>query len=299
MARFRQTHDQPDRGWTPKHLLHGVAFLLTGLLMLGSYIVVGEPDSGEVSLRWGVVAALVMIGWAILVLLPGRRFLEHRNPLVEYYDAMVVAVAVALAVRTFMIEPFKIPSGSMIPTLLVGDYLFVNKMAYGHRAPFMKTRLFQGEGPRRGDVVVFEYPRDPGKDYIKRVVGLPGDRILYEGHRLYINNVPVQYQGREGYSYHNERNQKIESDRYLERLPDAVEYSVLWQRDGLSSMRTDEVVPEGHYFVMGDNRDNSNDSRFWGFVPGHRLVGKAVVLFWSWDMQQGAVRWDRLWKAIQ
>ncbi|MBF0124391.1 MAG: signal peptidase I [Magnetococcales bacterium] len=295
---YQQTRDPSRPRWTRKHLLHGVSFLLAGLLMLGSYVVIGEVDSGEMSLRWGMVAALAMIGWAILLLLPGQQFLEGHNQFVEYYDAMVVAVAVALAVRTFLIEPFKIPSGSMIPTLLVGDYLFVNKMAYGHRAPFIRSRLFMGEGPRRGDVVVFEYPRDPGKDYIKRVIGLPGDRILYEGHRLYINNVPVNYQAKESYSYQNERNQRVDAELYLERLANS-EYSVLWQRDGLSSMRTSEVVPEGHYFVMGDNRDNSNDSRFWGFVPDYRLVGKAVVLFWSWDVQQSAVRWDRLWKAIQ
>ncbi len=278
-----------------RHVWHGMLFLIAGFFMLGSYIPL-ETWDGEVSMGWGPVVAVVMIGFGIYLLLGGREFLEQDSLTVEYYEAIVMAVGIALVVRTFIIEPFKIPSGSMIPTLLVGDYLFVNKFSYGHRLPFSRTRVFMEEGPKRGDIAVFEYPRDPRKDYIKRIVGLPGDHIVYRNKRLFINGEPIAYEPDGVFTYFNEREQLVESARFVEKL-NGVDHPIL-VRTFTYSAPVEEVVPEGHYFAMGDNRDNSNDSRFWGFVPAHRLVGKAVALFWSWDSREGKPRWERLGQSV-
>ncbi|MBF0183347.1 MAG: signal peptidase I [Magnetococcales bacterium] len=249
------------------------------------------------------MASLGLSGAGLLLLLAGKRFFARNDVFVEYYEAIVTAVGIALVVRTFVIEPFKIPSGSMIPTLLVGDYLFVSKMAYGHRIPFTRERIFMGNGPQRGDVAVFEYPQDPRKDYIKRVVGLPGDRITYRNKRLFINNEAVAYEANGQFFYKNEHGEEVESLRLSEKLPGAnpneeVNHPILVRPFSYSDL-TDTTVPAGHYFVMGDNRDNSNDSRAWGFVPAYRLVGEALAIFWSWDHQAGRLRWDRLGQSIK
>ncbi|MBF0162155.1 MAG: signal peptidase I [Magnetococcales bacterium] len=214
-----------------------------------------------------------------------------------------MAVGIALLIRTFLVEPFKIPSGSMIPTLLVGDYLFVSKLTYGHRIPFTRERLGMGSGPRRGDVAVFEYPQDPRKDYIKRVIGLPGDRVVYRNKRLYLNGEPVGYEATGQFIYQNEHGQEVESLRLSEQLPQGGKaenrsHAVLVRPFSYSDT-TDTTVPPGHYFVMGDNRDNSNDSRVWGFVPAYRLVGEALAIFWSWDHQESRLRWERLGQVIR
>ncbi|MBF0136448.1 MAG: signal peptidase I [Magnetococcales bacterium] len=287
-----------SKGITKRHLQHGIAFLLAGVFMFGSYMVIGI-DSLEDRMGPGPVAGLAMVAFGIFLLIPGQRLLDQPSWFREYYDAIVLAVGIALFVRTFIIEPFKIPSGSMIPTLLVGDYLFVNKLSYGHRVPFTKERVLFGKGPQRGDIAVFEYPREPSKDYIKRIIGLPGDRIVYDHKRLYVNGKPVPYDTVGPYSYQNERSYEIDAERRMEKLKNPA-YSVLVQAQmDFIDKRTDEVVPAGHYFVMGDNRDNSNDSRIWGFVPSYRLVGKAVALFWSWDAHASSPRWKRVASAVE
>ncbi len=282
--------------WPRRHVWHGILFLIAGFFMLGSYVPLGEWN-GEVSMGWGPVAAVLLIGFGVFLLLGGREFLEQDSLTVEYYEAIVMAVGIALVVRTFVIEPFKIPSGSMIPTLLVGDYLFVNKFSYGHRVPFSRMRVFMDEGPKRGDIAVFEYPRDPRKDYIKRIVGLPGDHIVYRNKRLFINGEAIGYESDGVFTYYNERDQLVESARFVEQL-NGVNHPIL-VRTFTYSAPVEERVPAGHYFAMGDNRDNSNDSRFWGFVPAHRLVGRAVALFWSWGSREGSPRWERLGQPVE
>ncbi|MBF0310013.1 MAG: signal peptidase I [Magnetococcales bacterium] len=250
---------------------------------------------------WGPTAGLVLFCIGLVLLWGGESFFRQRGFLLDYYEAIVVAVGLALAIRALVIEPFKIPSGSMIPTLLVGDYLFVNKLAYGHRVPFTRYRAFMSEGPKRGDIVVFEYPRDPGKDYIKRVVGLPGDHLVYENNRLYVNGELAQYQDQGLYQYRNERGMEIGARLLREKTGDK-SHAILVQPLSFSSQRHEEHVPPGNYFVMGDNRDNSNDSRYWGFVPEHRLVGKAVMLFLSWDSQEdwmNRLRWRRIGQWLE
>lgn len=281
-----------------KHVVHGVLFLLAGLFVLGNAVSMGV-FSGEVTSRsWGVTIAVALLGMGLFLLVSGRKFLEEHGIVAEYYEAIAMAVGIAFMVRTFMIEPFKIPSGSMIPTLLVGDYLFVNKVAYGYRVPFTRDRILMGEGPKRGEIAVFEYPRDPAKDYIKRIIGLPGDRVVYRDKRLYVNGKLVANRDEGPYPYYNEEEQLVESRRFSEQLGEGA-HSILLRAFINTDQVTDEVIPPGHYFVMGDNRDNSNDSRFWGLVPEFRLVGRAVGLFWSWDRMAERLRWERLGQGIR
>jgi signal peptidase I len=190
----------------------------------------------------------------------------------EYAEALLVALALALFIRTFFVQAFKIPSGSMLETLQIGDHLLVNKLLYGLRIPVYGTRLFSYFGPERGDIIVFVYPDDREKDFIKRVVGIPGDEIEIRNKKLFRNGEPV---GEEPYA------------RYSEPPEPG-------RRDNFGPV----TVPEGQVFVMGDNRDHSFDSRFWGFVPYEDIKGKAFVIYWSWDGGDSWVRWARLGKLV-
>jgi signal peptidase I len=206
----------------------------------------------------------------------------------ETLSVIVQALLLALVIRTFLFQPFSIPSGSMRPTLLEGDYLFVTKWAYGyshHSFPFSPP-LFEGRiwgsEPERGDVAVFKYPPDESLDYIKRVIGLPGDRIQLRDGLLIINDEPVKREkiGQIDNPDVTEQNRPV--DVYRETLPNGVSYEALDIFPGAIEDNTREfVVPEGHYFMMGDNRDNSADSRVWGFVPAENLVGRANIIFFS------------------
>ncbi len=281
-----------------KHIWHGVLFLIAGIFVLGNAVSMGIFSMELESHSWGGVVASGLLGFGLYLLFAGKKFLESGSVTAEYYEAIAMAVGIAFMVRTFVVEPLKIPSGSMIPTLLVGDYLFVNKFAYGYRLPFTHQRIFLNDGPQRGEIAVFEFPKDPAKDYIKRIIGLPGDHIVYRDKRLLVNGrgVPEQAQGL--YLYVNEYEQQVESQRFEEDYGVNV-HSILLRPFANTEQVTDIIVPQGHYFVMGDNRDNSNDSRYWGFVPSYRLVGRAVALFWSWDRIEGKPRWERLGQAIK
>ncbi|MBF0281834.1 MAG: signal peptidase I [Zetaproteobacteria bacterium] len=208
----------------------------------------------------------------------------------EWLESLILIAVLAIVIRSFIVAPFKIPSSSMVPTLEVGDYLFVSRFDYGLRVPLTDIQWFPSPA-ERGDVVVFDYPEDRSKDYIKRVVGLPGDLIEYRANRLYINGTEMPLNEKGTHTYFLGDGSADTSDRYIENLQ-GVRHDVLRKsytiRDG--SWR----VPEGNFFVLGDNRNNSRDSRFWGFVPQKYLVGKAMVIWWSWDSVRNTVRWDRL-----
>ena len=228
---------------------------------------------------------------------------KRRSAFWESFKTVIYAVLIALVVRTFAYEPFHIPSGSMKPTLLIGDYLFVSKFSYGYSKysffyplPGLKGRVGNG-APKRGDIVVFKLPRDNSTDYIKRLVGLPGDRIQVQGGILLINDEPVPRQriedfelvGRGGYS------RKVQ--QYIETLPNGVSYRVL-DSDPFGTLDNTDVyvVPDQHYFFMGDNRDHSSDSRVLnnvGYVPVENLLGRAEILFFSTD---GAAHFWEVWK---
>ncbi|WP_367715267.1 signal peptidase I [Nitratireductor sp. GISD-1A_MAKvit] len=207
----------------------------------------------------------------------------------ETISVIVQALLIALVIRTFLFQPFSIPSGSMRPTLLEGDYLFVTKWAYGysrHSLPFspdlFSGRIWSSE-PERGDVVVFKYPPNPSIDYIKRVVGLPGDKIQMREGVLHINDVAVQREKLEQINDPDITEMDRPVDVYRETLPNGVSYETLdLTTGGIGDNTREFIVPEGHYFMMGDNRDNSADSRFSvGFVPGENLVGRANIIFFS------------------
>ncbi len=231
-----------------------------------------------------------------------------KSKLRQNIEALVFAVILALIIRTFIFQPFKIPSGSMIPNLLVGDHLLVNKFVYGTKIPFTDIEVFPLEKITRGDVIVFTYPnseRDPSKSgiyYIKRVIGLPGDSVEIAGRNLVINGetIPLEYIG----TYTEERNgQKF--DEYREDLF-GEEHTVIYRQGKENTSKGNilpvSTVPDGTVFVMGDNRDNSQDSRFWGFVPIDNIAGKAFIIHWSWDFANpdilNKVRWDRILSGI-
>ena len=207
---------------------------------------------------------------------------------------IVYAGLIALGIRSFAYEPFSIPSGSMIPTLLVGDYLFVSKFSYGYSRfslplslPLIQGRIFSSE-PQRGDVVVFRLPTDTDKDYIKRLVGLPGDTIQVVNGILHINGIPVKRQRVDDYQFVDGFGSMRRIARYLEILPNGSQYFINEEQgdEGPSDNTTIYNVPKGHYFAMGDNRDNSSDSRYLnrvGFIPSENLIGRAEIKFFSVD----------------
>ena len=234
--------------------------------------------------------------WALDSLwLKKQRQANAREPWwVEYGAGFFPVILVVFLLRSFVMEPFKIPSGSMIPTLLVGDFILVNKYTYGIRLPIINKKVIEVSQPQRGDVMVFRYPEDPSVDYIKRVVGLPGDKISYQNKRLTINGQPLTYQKTDDY-LHPER--LFYSQQYREKLGE-VEHAILNDSEAPSFVNDATTypsrenclynnagvictVPPGHYFMMGDNRDNSRDSRVWGFVPDENIVGKAVFIWFN------------------
>ncbi|MFZ5594809.1 MAG: signal peptidase I [Pseudomonadota bacterium] len=217
--------------------------------------------------------------------------------LVEYARSFFPIILIVLLLRSFLVEPFRIPSGSMMPTLLVGDFILVNKYAYGIRLPVINTKIIDVGEPRRGDIVVFRYPKDPSVDYIKRVVGVPGDRIGYYHKQIYVNGKPVEQSPVGTYTGVGAGLSMSGANVYRERLGD-VQHDILIV-SGRSSIEGEIQVPEGQYFVMGDNRDNSNDSRFWGFVPEENLVGRAFMIWMNWDSANGGVGWSRIGSSVE
>lgn len=239
----------------------------------------------------------------------------------EYVEALLTAVLLAFLIRSFVIEPFKIPSKSMVPTLLVGDHIFVNKFIYGLRIPWTEKWIAKFGDPQRGEVIVFIYPEDESLDFIKRVVGVPEDHIrIHEGH-LYVNDVEITDKEIKinGVSPQNERQLEIAStdvaelpqafrkisfyqgfENYKIELEDLTGHDHLMQRSRIipNNDEVDLIVPKGHYFVMGDNRDQSADSRVWGFVPRENLKGRAMFIWLSLDNDRGGIRFKRFGKKI-
>ncbi|WP_428623959.1 signal peptidase I [Sedimenticola sp.] len=226
--------------------------------------------------------------------------------LVEYSRSFFPVILAVLVLRSFVVEPFRIPSGSMMPTLLVGDFILVNKFSYGIRLPVLNKKVIELAEPKRGDVVVFKYPQNPRVDYIKRVVGVPGDVITYGNKTLYINGEPQPQHHVEIYTGVGSGARETGALKNLEQLGD-VEHEILINPMAPDFgygcqvlMRGPFTVPEGHYFAMGDNRDNSNDSRCWGVVPEELLVGNAFAIWMNWDSNRAdfPITWGRIGNGI-
>ncbi|QFY42890.1 signal peptidase I [Candidatus Methylospira mobilis] len=217
--------------------------------------------------------------------------------IVEYARSFFPVIFIVLLLRSFLVEPFRIPSGSMMPTLLIGDFILVNKFTYGIRLPVLHDKVIELNEPKRGDIVVFRFPKDPSVDYIKRVIGLPGDRIGYHDKQLFINGERVEatplgvYQGKG-------KGETMSGALTLSEDLGNVSHDILIRQEQ-PSVQGDFTVPEGRYFVMGDNRDNSNDSRYWGTVPEENLVGRAFFIWMSWDLDNGGVAWNRLGTLVK
>jgi signal peptidase I len=248
----------------------------------------------------------------------GSTVKNEEGGLWETIKVIIQALLIAVVVRTVLFQPFNIPSGSLIPTLLIGDYLFVSKYSYGyskHSIPFSPpvfSGRLMGSEPKRGDIAVFKLPKDNSTDYIKRVIGLPGDKIKVIGGVLHINGKPVQRQQAEDYQTVDEWGRATAVPRYRETLPDgAAYYTIELKGDRGYYDNTDEyTVQPGHYFMMGDNRDNSTDSRdaSVGQVPAENLVGRAEIIFFSIDEQASLwrpwewphrIRWNRIFERIR
>jgi len=208
---------------------------------------------------------------------------QKKSKLRENIEAILIAIVLALFIRTFIIQAFKIPSGSMIPTLLIGDHILVNKFIYGVRIPFVKNPVIPYRDPKTLDIIVFKYPEDPDKDFIKRVIGVPGDVVQIKNKKVFINGKPLN--------------------------PDPGMFTDMHIITGQINPRDNfgpVTVPKDSYFVMGDNRDNSYDSRFWGFVDESMIRGEALIIYWSWnsegawlDTKNFVVRWNRIGAIIR
>ena len=216
--------------------------------------------------------------------------------LVEFAKSFFPIVLAVLFLRSFIVEPFRIPSGSMLPTLHSGDFILVNKFNYGLRLPVLHSKFFENGIPERGDIAVFRFPPDPSKDFIKRIVGLPGDVISYRDKLLYINGIPSEVQPRGEY---DEPRVPTMSDalRFTENLSGIAHDILLMDRRPARDLQIQ--VPAGHYFAMGDNRDGSDDSRRWGFVPDKNLVGRAFMIWMSWDVVNNKPVFSRIGQSIQ
>ena len=199
-----------------------------------------------------------------------------KGKLRENIEALLIAVVLALFIRAFVVQAFKIPSGSMQNTLLIGDYILVNKFIYGIKIPLTDVTVIPIKSPKRGDIIVFKFPQDPSKDFIKRVIGLSGDTIEIRNKQVFVND-------------------KATADSYAVYSDPHVLPPMLQPRDNFGPVK----VPEGQLFVMGDNRDESNDSRFWGFVDEKSVRGKAFLIYWSWNREGFSVRWNRLGDLIE
>lgn len=245
----------------------------------------------HLGLEFWLVAITVLSGVIIVLyrLLASKATLRSDNPpiLLDYARSFFPVLLIVVFLRSFVAEPFRIPSGSMIPTLEIGDFILVQKYAYGVRLPVVHTKIMDVADPQRGDVMVFRYPSDPSINYIKRVIGLPGDRISWtEDKQLIINNQKVVYSELQQLKVDTPYGTAVA--RILnEKLPSEVgEVEHAIQIFSNKTKATHAVVPENSYFVMGDNRDNSSDSRRWGFVPEKNIVGKAVFVWMHWNWQE-------------
>lgn len=241
------------------------------------------------SLISGAIYLLDILFWA-----KKRKEGEKPGHIVEFSRSFFPVFFIVLLLRSFLVEPFRIPSGSLEPTLLVGDFVAVNKFAYGLRLPVLEKKVISLSNPKTGEVAVFRWPPNPKFDYIKRVIGVPGDKISYKNKVLTVNGVEAKQTFVE-YTVDESSGKAV--THFKENLQGVVHD--IFVRADLPPMDFDITVPEGNYFMMGDNRDDSADSRFWGFVPDNYLRGKAFLVWMSWNGKTDNVRWSKIGRFIK
>ena len=240
-----------------------------------------------------VVTGIIWGSYLLILKSRGETFSEENEPFyVEYARSFFPIVLIVFLLRSFIAEPFRIPSGSMMPTLLVGDFILVNKFTYGIRLPIINKKILDINKPQRGDIFVFRYPKDPTVDYIKRIIGLPGDKIEYSNKRLTVNGQAINEISLGTFHGVGQGDDMTGAEEFVENLT-GVEHNILI-RNGAPTVEFVYEVPEGQYFAMGDNRDNSNDSRYWGPVPEANLVGTALFIWMNWDLQNTGVGFSRI-----
>jgi len=246
---------------------------------------------------WGVYEIYVLLRGKQGIK-PSEESAETKRPvIIEYSRSFFPVFLIVLLLRSFLVEPFRIPSSSMMPTLIDGDFILVNKYSYGIRLPVLDKKIIELGEPSRGDVIVFKYPKDPAVDYIKRVVGIPGDLVAYYNKMLYINDVPVETNE---IAIDPEPRNAMSDIRIHEELLDNRGHMIQIDKSrGGYTQRFEYKVKEGEYFVLGDNRDYSNDSRFWGTVPEENLVGRAFLIWMSWDGDKPGIHWHRMGTFIK
>ena len=241
-----------------------------------------------------IISGLIWLGYWLL---HRSKAVDHEPIVVEYAKSIFPVLAAVLVLRSFIAEPFRIPSGSMLPTLEIGDFILVNKFSYGMRLPVTHTKIVPVGEPKRGDVVVFRYPKDTKVDYIKRLVGVPGDKVEWDNKGLRINGVDLSRTPIGEYAALDQNNTAYPAFHLKEDLL-GVQHDILIvpnMRSPTGSM----TVPPGHYFMMGDNRDMSNDSRFWGLVPEENIVGKATYVWMHFSWGGDGFKPSRIGTAIE
>jgi signal peptidase I len=253
----------------------------------------------DFDLEFWLLAATVVTGiiWLLYVVLTGKKADGTEPVLVEYARSFFPVLLAVLLLRSFVAEPFRIPSGSMLPTLEIGDFILVNKFTYGLRLPVLHTKVLEIGAPQRGDVVVFRYPENPAVDYIKRLVGVPGDVVEWDNKTLKVNGTELNREALGVYEALDQHNGIRPTLRLKEDLL-GVSHDILVVPN--TGGKTGSItVPEGHYFMMGDNRDMSNDSRMWGLVPEANVVGKATYVWMHMSLGGDGFKFSRIGNAIQ
>jgi signal peptidase I len=240
------------------------------------------------SLITGAIYLLDVLFWA-----PKRKAKDKPSRIIEFSRSFFPVFLIVLLLRSFLVEPFRIPSGSLEPTLLVGDFLAVNKFAYGLRLPVWEKKIIPIANPKTGEIAIFRWPPDPSYDYIKRVIGVPGDKISYHNKILTINGKKML---QTFVKYTTDESSGKAVAHYQENL-NGVEHDIFIRPD-VPAVDFEIEVPKGQYFMMGDNRDDSADSRFWGFVADKYLRGKALLIWMSWNGKTDNVRWARIGRII-
>ena len=276
-----------------------IEFIVLASLLVASYFAIIKFSFEFVLFAWVIITLLVLIWNRFLndKRLPKEKIGEE--PEVWYVDfsrSFFPVLLIVFLLRSFIAEPFQIPSSSMLPNLEIGDFILVNKFSYGVRLPILHKKVLENDDPQRGDVMVFRFPKDNKTNFIKRVIGLPGDTIEYRFKRLYINGELISIEQLGDYSALNSKGGRLEVKQFEENLLNKENAILLDPTPGAGGHIDKKwVVPEGHYFVLGDNRDHSHDSRYWDFVPDSNVVGKAFIVWFNWNrLPGGGFNLDRI-----